>query len=178
MEFGNGPYAQSLEMTDEEFCAFYKETARPLWGYLVRISGVTSLADDLMQEAFLRLLESTLPSDASSAHRRNYLFRIATNLLNDHFRSRRFEELTDYASDERMADKVERKIDVETALDGLRNQDKEMLWLAYVEGDSHEDIADMLGYKSASVVRSLLLRARKQLVKLLGRAGQSRGGSE
>lgn len=157
-------------MTDESFRTFYAETAKPLWSYLMRVSGRPGVADDLMQEAYLRLLESALPADATDAHRRNYLFRIATNLLHDHFRSRRFEELRDYASEERMRSQVETKRDIERAMNALKPRDRELLWLAYVEGHSHDAIAGILGFRPASI-RALLLRARKRLMVALREMG-------
>jgi len=57
--------------------------------YLARVSGDPALADDLMQESYLRYLCASRPglhlAEAEVAGRR-YLFRIATNLLRDHWR--------------------------------------------------------------------------------------------
>ena len=44
-----------------------------------------------------------------------------------------------------------------------------MLWLAYAEGSSHQEIAAALGVKTASV-KLLLFRARRRLAGILGRA--------
>ena len=71
-----------LRMDSDAFAAFYERSARGLWAYLARVSGNRALADDLMQEAYLRFLGATLPADGEVAARR-YLFRIATNLLRD-----------------------------------------------------------------------------------------------
>ena len=46
-------------------------------------------------------------------------------------------------------------------------RDRAMLWLAYAEGSSHEEIATVLGVKRASV-KLLLFRARRRLAGLLG----------
>ena len=42
-----------------------------------------------------------------------------------------------------------------------------MLWLAYAQGFSHEEIADVLGVRASSL-KALLHRARRRLVALLG----------
>ena len=76
---------QALHMTEEAFRAFYERTARPLWAYLARATGEPHTADDLLQDAYYRLLRSTVAFD-DDAHRRNYLFRIATNLVRDRHR--------------------------------------------------------------------------------------------
>ena len=55
-----GEAAQALHMTEEAFRAFYERTARPLWAYLARATGEPHTADDLLQDAYYRLLRSTV----------------------------------------------------------------------------------------------------------------------
>jgi DNA-directed RNA polymerase specialized sigma24 family protein len=78
--------AMNSEQTSERFAAFYQRSARPLWAYLARVSGDPSLADDLMQESYVRFLCASSPCDGEVESRR-YLFRIASNLLRDHWRA-------------------------------------------------------------------------------------------
>ncbi len=72
-------------MDNEQFAAFYARSARSLWAYLARVSRDPALADDLTQESYVRFLCADHPTDGEVAARR-YLFRIATNLLRDHWR--------------------------------------------------------------------------------------------
>ena len=74
-----------LPMDEEAFAAFYQSTARALWAYLARVSGNAALADDLAQESYLRFLCADRRSEGEAAAR-GYLFRIATNLMRDHWR--------------------------------------------------------------------------------------------
>src|ERR1700693_4856019 len=76
-------------MDQEGFRAFYESTARSLWGYLESLSGNAALAEDLMQEAYLKFINARLPDNVGEAHRKHYLFRIATNLVRDHYRHSR-----------------------------------------------------------------------------------------
>src|SRR5262252_9417291 len=69
-------------MDEETFRAFYDRTARGLWAYLARVTGDRQLADDLLQETFYRFIRANSAHD-SEAHRRNSLYRIATNLARD-----------------------------------------------------------------------------------------------
>jgi hypothetical protein len=79
---------ETLQMDEDTFRAFYDRTARPVWVYLARITGDRAIADDLLQESYYRFLRAER-SFASESHRRNYLYRIATNLAHDRHRSRR-----------------------------------------------------------------------------------------
>ena len=76
---------RAVTMDEAAFRHLYQRTARPLWAYLLRSCGDLALADDLLQEAYLRMLRSGFEGEDDD-RRRNYLFRIATNLLRDHFR--------------------------------------------------------------------------------------------
>ncbi len=164
---------ESLAMNEECFRIFYQRTARPLWAYLARLSRDQALADDLVQEAYCRFLAGVRP-EMSGAHQRNYLFRIATNLLRDHWRQTRNEprtlaepdEALKIPSDERTADQIQVRQDLSRALARLNPREHALLWLAYVLGSSHKEIAEMLGLKSASI-RLLLFRARRKLADLL-----------
>jgi RNA polymerase sigma-70 factor, ECF subfamily len=158
---------------DEAFRGFYATTARPLWSYLRASCGNAALADDLLQESYLRLLSADLAHEEDSG-RRAYLYRIATNLLRDHWRrgQRRpepssaagedaFTEITPAAG----AGPCER-LDVRRALAKLAPRDRQLLWLAHVEGASHRELASILGLGATSV-RVLLFRARRRLAAAL-----------
>ena len=84
---GDAPQAACEPMDNDAFAGFYERSARPLWAYLARVSGDLALADDLMQESFVRFLCAARPelslAEGEVAARR-YLFRIGTNLLKGH----------------------------------------------------------------------------------------------
>src|SRR5207253_2633662 len=74
-------------MDEDAFRAFYDRNARGVWAYLTRLTGDRSAADDLLQETFYRFLRASA-SHEDEAHRRNSLYRIATNLARDARRRR------------------------------------------------------------------------------------------
>ena len=55
----------------------------------------------------------------------------------------------------------------------LDSRQQSLLWLAYVEGFSHSEIAELLGLKEQSV-KVVLLRARRQLAETLNAEGLGR----
>lgn len=163
--------APLLSMSEDEFRLFHTRTARPLWGYLTRaLGGDETAADDLVQESYLRLLGATLPPQMSDEHRKNYLYRIATNLVRDRARGRTGTtevELEDGAGSERpFAGAVEAGHDVQRALARLRPRERQLLWLAYIERFSHEEIAGLVGAKTPSI-RPMLARARARMASFL-----------
>ena len=152
-------------MDEPEFESFYRATADRLRAYLYRACGERRIVDDLLQEAYYRFLRSKLAGGVDGEEDRvRYLFRIATNLLKDHWAAakRSREPLPEPAPVK--AD--ETRLDLHAALGALKPTDREMLWLAYAEGCSHSEIAEILEVKTTSV-RVLLFRARARLVKLL-----------
>jgi len=173
-----GESALAMSMTEEAFRSFYDRTARSVWGYLARLTGDPALADDLLQDAYYRFLRAGGQYE-NEAHRRNSLFKIATNLARDAARRRRVmpffvaDSSRDIPSKEDVAGRVQRTTDVGRALESMKPRERAMLWLAYAEGSSHQEIAAALGVKTASV-KLLLFRARRRLAGILGRAPVSR----
>ena len=162
---------RAVTMDEAAFHHLYQRTARPLRAYLVRGCGDLALADDFLQEAYLRMLRSGFEGE-NDDHRKNYLFRIATNLLRDHFRRAKPESDQVPERDESPGhdEAVHLRSDVGRAMAELSLRDRQMLWLAYVEGASHQEVAKALGLRTASV-RSMLFRARQRLASQL----QARG---
>lgn len=163
-------------MDEDAFRAFYDRTARPLWAYLSRITGEPQGAEDLLQEAYYRFYRAGSEYE-NETHRRNSLFRIATNLARDAHRRRHgvvttgIEE-THAVTSERGA---EVRTDLERALGELKPKQREMLWLAYAYGSSHDEIAEVVGVAPGSV-KGLLRRARVKLASVLD-GGRRKGAS-
>jgi RNA polymerase sigma-70 factor, ECF subfamily len=175
---GDAPHAAELPMDNDAFAGFYSRSARPLWAYLARVSGDPALADDLMQESYVRFLCASHPAsiatDGEVAARR-YLFRIATNLMRDHWRrphATSIEELPEefFAASASSAQADSQAV-LGPALAQMRPLDRQLLWLAHAEGYSHREIAEVTGLASASI-RLLLFRARRKIAKLLQNQSQ------
>jgi RNA polymerase sigma-70 factor (ECF subfamily) len=159
-------------MDEDTFRAFYERTARGVWAYLARVTGDRQLADDLLQEAYYRFLRAGA-SHESESHRRNSLYRIATNLARD---SRRRSLVR--ASFSVSVDDIESvpspdhagapggTADFNQAMSHLKPRERAMLWLAYAEGATHGEIAEVLGLRPGSL-KSMLFRARRRLAALL-----------
>src|SRR6516164_3286217 len=142
-------------MDEDAFRAFYERTARGVWAYLARITGDRQTADDLLQETFYRFLRAAATHD-SEEHRRNSLYRIATNLARD-LRRRNLLRPTDLAghdiervSGDDQSGAAEHSTDVTRAMAHLKPRERAILWLAYAEGNSHREIAEVMGLRTSS----------------------------
>jgi RNA polymerase sigma-70 factor (ECF subfamily) len=158
-----------LPMDRDAFADFYERSARPLWAYLARVSGDPGLADDLMQESFVKFLCADAKLDGEVQGRR-YLFGIATNLLKDHWRKKKTSSIEDlpeaaFASQAGEVQMGQHAL-LAPAMAKLKPKERQMLWLAYAEGYSHKEIAEVMGVGSTSV-RLLLFRARKKMAVLM-----------
>ncbi len=168
-----GEADEPFHMDEETFGLFYERTSRPVWAYLSRMTGDARLADDLLQETYYRFLRAAVTYD-NDAHRRNYLFRIAANLVHDHRRRVRGDrvqlsaalEAADGRPEADVAVRTARRLDLARAMARLKPRERDLLWLAYALGSSHQEIAETLGLKRASI-KLLLFRARHRLAALL-----------
>jgi RNA polymerase sigma-70 factor, ECF subfamily len=153
-------------MTEPAFLEFYARTAGRLNGYLRRLTGDSALAEDLLQDAYLRFLTRSRVLD-DDEHQKNYLFRIATNLARDHFRRERRRPI---ASQPGITYPADDRGDVWPLLSRLSPRDRELLLLAYVEGMTHREISRVTGLMRASI-KPLLFRARRRFAAVLTSAG-------
>jgi RNA polymerase sigma-70 factor, ECF subfamily len=158
-----------LPMDSDAFAGFYQRSAPALRAYLVRVSGNAALADDLMQESYVRFLCASRPEGGEVNYRR-YLFRIATNLLRDHWRKPLAACIEDVperflaARDE--LERIDTRAILDPAMARMRPRERQLLWLAHAEGYSHREISEITGLNAAGI-RLLLFRARRKIARLL-----------
>jgi RNA polymerase sigma-70 factor (ECF subfamily) len=170
---------EPLDMDEDAFRTFYDLTSSAVWAYLSHVTGDPHAADDLLQETYIRFLGVRRRWE-SDAHRRNYLFRIATNLAHDRHRRNRLRRAEPLDETHGPGDDAphagcgyEQRVDLRRALDRLSPRERQMVWLAYAEGSSHQEIADALGLRAGGI-RVLLFRARRKLAAMLKGPGEGR----
>jgi RNA polymerase sigma-70 factor (ECF subfamily) len=148
-----------------DYDAFFRRMYPSLHRYIQRMTGDPDAADDIAQEAFVRLLSRNMPEDEA----RLWLFTVATNLFRDSARTyKRRERLLSAvpiavgslpAPDEPVerAQEIER---VRAALDRLTPRERQML-LMREEGFRYEEIAGVTAVAPGSV-GTLLARALRR----------------
>ncbi|MGA2327444.1 MAG: RNA polymerase sigma factor [Bryobacteraceae bacterium] len=141
----------------------------PLFNYYLRMSGDRAASEDLVQEAFFRILRFRQTFQAGSSFA-TWMYRIARNLSIDQFRKSRREvglepdaELP--ADQPSAAESLEAKQEaalVRRALAKLPQEKRELLVLSRYHGLKYEQIAEMLGCQ-ASAVKTRVFRALGEL---------------
>lgn len=159
--------------SEASFRALYERSAPRLRAYLRRMTGSPEMADDVLQDAYVRYLGADVPEAMTEEQTMSYLYTTATRLVYDRWRRQRTERRwKDTTTMEKIRDPepVGLRRDVEQALERLKPRDRAMLWLAYAEGRAHREIAEIMDVKQPSV-RVLLFRARKRLAGILEEHG-------
>ncbi len=162
-------------MDEDAFRGFYERTSRSVWAYLSRITGDRQLADDLLQETYYRFLRASATYESES-HRRNSLYKIATNLAHDARRRTRTTPMLGEVGDEvehaRGGDSPvggDQRADLDRAMSQLKPKERAMLWLAYGEGASHKEDPGDAGLAPSSM-KAILFRARREACGVVGRS--------
>jgi RNA polymerase sigma-70 factor (ECF subfamily) len=167
------PAANTL-VDETTFQALYERMSSPLRSYLRMLCRDSALADDLLQDTFLRFLRAEVPL-LEDHQVKAYLYKTATSAANDHWRSAQRErsKTEAWAAEREVSGNPELSHDMERLFNSLDSRQQSLLWLAYVEGFSHSEIAALLGLKEQSV-KVVLLRARRQLAETLRAEGLGR----
>ena len=154
-------------MGEADFRRFYERTAAKLRSYIALACGSADLADDLLQECFYRLIRADLP-ELNEFQVRSYLYKTAASLVSDHHRKIRRESKWRNKAVPETARSPSPGLnqDLMRLFRTLKPRQQSLLWLAYVEGFNHREIAAALGIGERSV-RVVLSRARKKLAGAL-----------
>ena len=150
-----------------DFETIYQDVYPQLSRYCQRLTGDADAAEDVAQEAFVRLL--THEVEGPPAGIRVWLFRVATHLIRDRYRvsENRRRLLEKHPVLPAGAPDPERELEgarttemVRSVLAALPQRDKAML-LMREEGFSYREIAEAVDVKAASV-GTLLARAQRR----------------
>ena len=124
----------------------------------------TDTAQDLTQETFLRFMNSSYEERGEQLR---FLYTIARNLCIDENRKAKMEELTeDYSDDGDEAEDLIRKIDVNSTLDKMPEEDRELLILRYMNDVPLADICKIMGISRFALYRKLN-SVKRDFIKLM-----------
>jgi RNA polymerase sigma-70 factor, ECF subfamily len=150
-----------------------------LYRYLLARTGDPDAAADLSTELFVRMIQHIgrfrLKRDRPAASFSGWLYRIAANLLTDHYRSRgrtpgalhdTLPAPDDATDPQRYAEQQETSAQLAAALEQLSEEQRLVILGKFAEEMSNAEVAVWLG-KSEGAVKSLQHRALRTLGRLL-----------
>jgi RNA polymerase sigma-70 factor (ECF subfamily) len=145
-----------------------------IFAYLTHRTGQRELAEDLTQETFLRLV-SSIASYRPTGKFSNFIFTIAVNVCNDHYRKKTVEvvdnvdldALADNTGTENALENLERVGVLKETIDRLPDMQREALLLRFYHDMKIKDIARITGVPIPTV-KSRINQGLGKLRKLLG----------
>lgn len=144
--------------------ALYEHHYPQLLAFGIHMSGSRELAEDLVQETFVKALINTQTlEDLSPGKQRAWLYRTFKNLFFDRYRRALLE--SEYAQSwqpDYREDPGIQEIENALVLHSLSPQDRAIFQLRYFDGYSAQEISQMLDLPPGTV-RSRLSRCRKNL---------------
>jgi RNA polymerase sigma-70 factor (ECF subfamily) len=172
--------SRSTEPRRADFEALYQRHSREVWALAYARWLNADLAQDIMQEAFLRLWKQWQDGEAI-LNPRAWLLRVARNLAEDHAKSAFRRNGTHppqtmngvRAHDPLPLESLEREetfAQLRGVLEELAQPDREILTLRYALDYNANEIADLLAI-NATAVHMRLSRARQRLAERLTAQG-------
>lgn len=154
------------------FAELYAATSSKLYGIVLRILRRRDLADEVLQETYVRIWHAAPGFDATRASAITWMSTIARNRAIDEVRRANFVSLDampdalEIADPQRLAsEEVELASDYQRllfCLDKLDPDRKEIVKLAYLDGMSREELGKRFGHPTATI-KTWLHRSLKQL---------------
>lgn len=168
-------------MTEQQWLRMYRETVHPLYRYMARRTGGNrELAEDIVQESYLRALDSwkrkTVPDSPLA-----WLKRVARNILIDYLRQKRWvnkgdSDLNPETGSHTSKDQFE-SLEIFLAISSLGRKKARILEAFYFEGMNVREIANEMAI-SERAVEGQLRRARQSLKSLLPDSKPNGGKNE
>lgn len=165
---------QRLQCDPAAFVRLYRKYYDAIFRYCVHRLFERTTAEDITSEVFLKVVENFGNFRGNEQQFHNWLYRIATNAVNQHMRkaARRSsllkmarEQANDQVAD--CEESSEKLILLRNAILALRLRYQTIITLRFFENMKLTEIAEVLG-SSAGTVRSQLARALDKLRTLLG----------
>lgn len=139
-----------------------------VYSVALRVVGDTGLAEDILQEVFIKLWRNPEIFDSSRGSLAGWLAVMARNRAIDTVRKKRPEtEITDAVAAPDMSGQAERGIvlgKIRSALGGMPAPQRSALEMSFFEGLTHSEIADKTGEPLGTIktrIRAGLLALRK-----------------
>ena len=171
MDNGASSYHRFLNGDDSGFIEIVRDYKDGLILYLYSFTNNIHIAEDLAEDTFVKL-GIKRPKDSGKASLKTWLYTIGRNIAIDYIRhNSKFIQvsLEEYSTLEIERNSLEQsyihnkqKIALHRAMEKLKPEYKQVLWLVYFEGFSNKETAGIMK-KSVHNIETLVYRARQSL---------------
>jgi RNA polymerase sigma-70 factor, ECF subfamily len=152
----------------------YDLYAERIYSYIYYRLGNSHLAEDLTGAVFVRMLEAIQTNRSWNVSFSGWLYRIAHNLVVDHFRRNNQGQLVSLdehllAGDQDPVRMIEQRLEgdrLRRAIAQLTEEQGLVVTLKFVDGLTNAEVAEMIG-KSEGAIKSLQFRAMASLRRIL-----------
>lgn len=165
------------EDKQENLESLYRKYAEPLYYYLLKLTGSSQLAEDFVQETFIRATISLEIEHVGQV--KSWLYKVARNIYLDEWRNRKRREkipflnrllketemLSPYGVPEETLIIKEEVTEIQTLLQFLPEKYRTILYLREYENFSYKELEESLNL-SESQVKVQLYRAKEKLKEL------------
>lgn len=178
MPNGESSYRRFLTGDDNGIVEIVRDYKDGLIFYLNSFVQNLTVAEELCEDTFVKLAVRK-PHFREGSSFKTFLYTIGRNTAIDHLRKNRadiiaIEDLAEVGADmedlEQSYIREERKIAVHRAMDTLKSEYRQVLWLTYFEELSNKETAAVMK-KSVHNIETLVYRARIALKKALEKEG-------
>ncbi len=160
----------------EAFAAVYQATSSKLWGVVLRIVPRRDVAEDVLQEVYVRIWQRAASFDPGKASPITWMATVARNCAIDEIRRRRpasiedtpeVLEVPDTGPDPLEGTQLSEELArLKQCLEGLEPERRDMVLLAYYSGLSREELAQRFA-APVNTIKTWLHRSLAQLRKCL-----------
>lgn len=145
------------------FNAFYREQAPRLYAFVRRMTGNPQAAEDIVQETFTEFWKRPAKYNPDSGSLRAWLFGIARKRIADWWR--KHDKAAPEVDEPVSTCQIETSSIVQDAMSRLPHQQRLLIWMREVEGQSYQELAQTLEIP-VGTVRSRLFAAREALRRI------------
>lgn len=160
---------------ESAFAYLYDNYSAALYGIIYRIINNNHLAEDVLQEAFVRIWNNFSSYDASKGRLFTWMVNIARNLSIDTTRGKSYKQQMKIQSNENAVTNASNRVNenerfdllgVRQQLTALKEDQKQIIDLAYFQGFTQNEISQKLGIPLGTVktkIRTAILELKKIL---------------
>jgi RNA polymerase sigma factor (sigma-70 family) len=166
----------SLQQRDQQaFSYLYDNYAPALNGVIFRMVEEKELAEDILQEAFIKIWDNFTQYDSSKGRLFTWMINLTRNLTIDTLRSKNYKKQQKISADENSVSNLSNNysgaerfdtIGLRKNVENLKPEQKRIIDLAYFSGYTQDEIAKEIGIPLGTVktrMRTAIIELRKML---------------